>query len=194
MGNGDEHHRKSLELAQACAAGDPLARVTFERDHLAAVADHLTAIDRSPSFVERVRAALAAELLGAGRIKEYTGKVPLSAWVRVAALRTALALRRGQSDGAPTQTATDEREVQRETGEQAVEQALREISTRERMVLRLTLAEGMDAARVGAIYGVPAATVVGWVEEARRRIRERTPSAVNEAAAGTLLVRLLRED
>jgi RNA polymerase sigma-70 factor, ECF subfamily len=195
MSNAGEPHREDLELARACAAGVASAREAFERDHLAAVAEHAAVIDRSPEFALRVRTALAAELFEAGRIREYTGDAPLSAWIRVAALRRALALRPAPSGlSRPTQVGTDEVQLPRDADKTAVAQALQEATTRDRMVLRFMLVERMDPGRVGAIYGVPAATVRHWVTEALERIRDRTAGAIDAVTLNVLLVRLLRGD
>lgn len=191
MSNARETHRDDLELARACAAGVRSAREVFERDHLAAVAEHAALVDRSPEFGLRVRNALSTELFHAGRIQEYTGDAPLAAWIRIAALRTALALQRASSPSASTAVGTDEVLLGRNSDEAAVALALRELPVRDRLLLRLLRVENMDSGAVGAIYGVPAATVTGQVTEIRQRIRNRAPSTAAEVV-DALVLRLLR--
>src|SRR5204863_54439 len=60
----------------------------------------LARIDANPAFVDEIRQRLRTKLFvpEAGetpKIADYTGRGPLGAWVRVAAMRTALNLRRG---------------------------------------------------------------------------------------------------
>jgi RNA polymerase sigma-70 factor (ECF subfamily) len=193
MSNVHEAHREDLELARACAAGERSAREAFERDHLGAVAEHAALVDRSPEFAQRVRTALAAELFRAGRIQEYTGDAPLAAWIRIAALRTALALQRAATPSASTAVGTDEVRLTRESDEAAVAVALHDLPVRDRLLLRLLRVENMDSGAVGAIYGVPTSTVTRWVTEIRQRIRNRAPATAAEVV-DALVLRLLRND
>jgi RNA polymerase sigma-70 factor, ECF subfamily len=183
MSNARETHREDLELARA--------RDVFERDHLGAVAQHAALVDRSPEFALRVKTALSTELFHAGRIQEYTGDTPLAAWIRIAALRTALALQRASTPSASTAVGTDEVMPGRDSDESAIALALRELAVRDRLLLRLLQVENMDSGAVAAIYGVPASTVTRWVTEIRQRIRNRAP-ATSAEVVDALVLRLLR--
>ena len=86
-----------LYLACACARGVPSALAELDLHVLAKVPEFLARIQGSSALPDEVRQILRERLLvGAGgeppRIATYSGEGPLAAWVRVAAVRTALNL------------------------------------------------------------------------------------------------------
>src|SRR5579884_1384958 len=89
-------HLADLYLATACAAGNAAALAAFERTHLSQVAAFVARTDSDPAFAEEVRQRLREKLLVGQppRISEYAGQGPLGGWVRVAAVRMALDLRK----------------------------------------------------------------------------------------------------
>jgi RNA polymerase sigma-70 factor (ECF subfamily) len=98
-GGDDERLRanaRDLYLACACSTGDAAALVEFEQRYLAAVHDVVARIDRSLDFIAEVQQVLRERLLvGPGaKIREYRGSGALAGWVRTAAVRAALNLRR----------------------------------------------------------------------------------------------------
>src|SRR5262249_36728140 len=87
-----------LYLACACKEGHPAALVAFDRVHLARVPEYLARMHAAPDFCDDVRQILSEKLLvasrdAAPRIAEYSGRGSLAAWLRIAAVRTALNLR-----------------------------------------------------------------------------------------------------
>jgi RNA polymerase sigma-70 factor, ECF subfamily len=94
---------EDLYLACACLDGLPRALAAFDACHLATVPRHLTRIDRSPSFADEVCQRLRERLFVADgaeppRMAAYSGRGPLGVWVKVAAVRLALNLRRNQRE------------------------------------------------------------------------------------------------
>jgi RNA polymerase sigma-70 factor (ECF subfamily) len=184
---------EDLYLALACALGVPAAVEAFARTALAEVGAHVARFDRSPAFHDEVRQALAARLLVAAPgatpvIADYAGRAPLSAWVRIAAIRTALNLRRGRAGEV-------ERAAEREIGElagaddlelevirrryrpafeSAISRALAALSVRDRTLLRLRLVDGAEVDRIAAMYSVHRTTVTRWLADSRAALLAET--------------------
>ena len=179
-----------LYLACACARGVPAAVEVFTRTVLGEVEAHVASFDRAPAFADDIRQTVGARLLVAApgmtpKIADFAGSAPLSAWVRVAAIREALNLRRGKAASAE---AASEREVaalaaggadaeteliRRRYGpafESAVVESLAALSTRERTLLRLRLVDGVDVERIAAMYRVHRSTVTRWLGACQARL------------------------
>src|SRR5262249_4079662 len=89
-----------LYLAVGCLANDSEALAVFEREIITPARAAIRSIDASDAFVDeacqRMRAALFVGDGGRPRIADYAGRGPLTAWIGVAAVRTALTMRRTQ--------------------------------------------------------------------------------------------------
>jgi RNA polymerase sigma-70 factor (ECF subfamily) len=184
---------EDLYLAFACALGVAPALDAFARTLLAQVDAHVARFDPSAAFKDEVRQTLAAKLLVAApgatpAIAEYAGRAPLSAWVRIAAIRTALNLRRGKA-GEVERAA--EREVEqlaeaadveldvirrryRPVFEAAIARALAALPMRDRTILRLRLVEGVEVDRIATMYGVHRTTVTRWLADIRAALSDET--------------------
>ncbi|MCL4227840.1 MAG: sigma-70 family RNA polymerase sigma factor [Myxococcales bacterium] len=192
-GAGGRVHADDLYLACACAGGDPAALAAFDRAVLPQISGAVRRIDPSPDFADEVRQAVRARLLvgDAGeppRIAGYAGRGPLVAWVRVAAVRLALALRDRRRREAPVAHAGDDvgdlaaldPELAllkaRYAGEleEALRRAGQALTERERALLRLAFADGLNVDQVGDVYGVHRATAARWIARARERLFELT--------------------
>jgi RNA polymerase sigma-70 factor (ECF subfamily) len=172
-----------LYLACACARGVPSAVEVFARTILGEIDAHVATFDRAPAFADDVRQTLGARLLVAGpgmtpKIADFAGSAPLSAWVRVAAIRVALNLRRGKAASAEL---ANEREaaalaaagtdaetdlIRRRYGpafEGAVAGGLAALSPRERTLLRLRLVDGVEVEQIAAMYRVHRTTITRWL-------------------------------
>jgi RNA polymerase sigma-70 factor, ECF subfamily len=204
-----------LYLACACARGVAPAVEAFARTILREVDAHVARFDRSAAFADEVRQDLAARLLVAApgarpKLDDYAGSAPLSAWVRVAAVRTALNLRRRKAFS--TEVA-DDRAVADHAGsgnvelehirqryrlpfETSIGKALGSLSTRDRTLLRLRMVEGMEVEAIATMYGVHRTTVTRWIgacqdrllSETRRILRDEfgLPIAEIDSLAGLL--------
>jgi RNA polymerase sigma-70 factor, ECF subfamily len=197
-------HAGDLFLAFACAGGERRAVDALE-DRLAEVGPTL-ARQGSAALADEVKQLLRQRLLVADagerpKIAEYSGRGPLVAWLRVAAVRTALDLHRRAnreriSDGADLaglQAAADpEMEViknrYREDFRDAFHAAVADLTSRDRNVLRLHFLDGLSIDEIGVIYRVHRSTVARWIarsrdallEETRRRMREKLQLASGE--------------
>lgn len=198
----DDHeadgHGADLRLAAACARGDPAALRELERRFLGEVPAYVARLDSTPAFAAEVQQRLRVKLLvsegGAPpRIASYTGRGPLGAWLRVAAIRTARDLLRGRrdrpldDDGAiPLGSVRRDPELEymkkhyREDLAEAFAKTLAARSDKERNVLCLYYVEGMSSAAIGKLYGVEGATVRLWIKQYRGALLDEMRRAVGE--------------
>jgi RNA polymerase sigma-70 factor (ECF subfamily) len=208
-----------LALAAACARGDDRAIAIFERTALEPARGSVARIAGSQVAVDEVLQAVRARLLvGDGtnppRISQYGGRGALAAWVRVAAVRTGLDLKRARSSDDPTGeplldavVAPDgDPEIDHLRAKygvplrEAFRAALSDLRARERVVLRLSLVDGLNIDRIGALHGVHRATVARWIARARETLYEGTkrrlrrdlglPESQFESVVGLVLSRL----
>lgn len=195
---------EDLYLAFACALGVAPALDSFARTVLTEVGGHVARFDPSPAFKDDVRQAVAAKLLVAApgetpAIADYAGRAPLSAWVRIAALRTALNLRRGKA-GEVERAAEREVDALADAGdveldhirrryrpafEAAIARALTALPVRDRTLLRLRLVEGVEVERIATMYGVHRTTVTRWLADARAGLSDQTRSILTAELGAT---------
>ena len=150
-------------------------------------------MDTSGAFADDVAQAIREMFLvpvqgGRARIAEYSGRGPLSNWIRVIAVRTALRLRREQRRGG---TFPDwENELQRAKPvdpeldylrlryraayEEAFEGALAALPDRDALLLKLHYLDGLSIDRIGALYGIHRSTVARWRSSIRRSLLAST--------------------
>jgi RNA polymerase sigma-70 factor (ECF subfamily) len=185
-------HLADLFLACACASGDGVAQDLFSRQYLDHVPDYICRVTTDRAQVADVRQAVAEKLLTGGmgkrgaRLATYTGRGPLSAWIRVVAVRTAIDLLAPAGDAqSPTSSIgvalstllSAERNVLMERYRPSLERALREataaLEPRDRTLLRLSLIEAVSTPRLARMYGVNQATVWRWVERARMALLDQ---------------------
>ena len=173
-------------LAAACLAGDARALAALGREFLAPLPRTVAAVDASPGFGTEVAQALRERLLVPPllRLRQYSGAGSLAGWLRVAAKRLAVDLKRregaslrqmGQLETALAKSPRDpEWELVHRRFRQPLEAALRAaldaLEARDRMVLRLYLIRGENIGAIGRMYGVHRATVARWIVAAQRAI------------------------
>lgn len=190
-------HVADLYLACACAAGVPGAVDAFEETHLRALGAAVAgAVSLRADEVDELRQILRVKLLVSEApsapplITAYSGRGPLAAWVRVAAVRQALtrardaqvgarAGRRAVAEGALGGAAVDVelhfiKGRYRREFEEAFAAALADIDDRERALLRMSAVAGLTLEKIGAIYHVDRSTVSRWLADARRGLLDRT--------------------
>ena len=189
----EELHVSDLYLAWACEKGDETALAIFDGEYLPRVRALTRGTD--PAELEqlvRVR-LLIAEPGAAPRIRQYSGRGPLSAWVRMVATRLAIDLARaarpvgplpehGQS-GAVIDPEMDYLKA-RYAGafHAALERALTSLSTKERALLRLCYIDNAPPSAIARMYGVSARTAQRWLLDARQRVLEHTCAELTYSA------------
>ena len=188
---------EDLFLAAACLRGDPAALAHLEAEVLRPVGAYLSSLEGGPDLADEVRQALRVRLLGGtglpAALASYRGESALGGWVRVAALRIALNLRRGErtqataerrsEDPLPARLAPELVHLQaryREPFARALETALAGLTDRDRALLRLYHAESLPLEQIGALYRVHLSTVSRWLTRARQSVADRTLEILRE--------------
>jgi RNA polymerase sigma-70 factor (ECF subfamily) len=210
VGVPDAAAAADLYLACACSRGHGAALEVFSSRYLGSLAAALRRFDPSPAFADDVAQALRETLLvprgsAPPRIADYRGRGTLFAWVRIAATRVALRMRRrersnlaeaGDEAMAPDLPADVAYLKTRYRGdfEAALRAALAALSGRSRTLLRLHHLEGLSIDTIGAHYRVHRATAARWVAAARRELLETTRRCASERLgfSGTEMVSLMR--
>jgi RNA polymerase sigma-70 factor (ECF subfamily) len=178
-----------IYLCCGCACGIPEASHALEREGGAVARAAIAKIDSEPEFIRDVLQDLWNKLLVGpnAKIREYAGRGPVFAWLRVAAARLALdrvrARRNARVDredleGAFAAAAKDcpEFELIRArygaSFQQALRRALANLSLQERNVLRMHVVGHCSIDHIGRAYGVHRATAARWLERTRCKIYE----------------------
>jgi RNA polymerase sigma-70 factor (ECF subfamily) len=186
-------HAEDLYLACACVDGAPGAAEAFRALCRPAIEKFARGVDAAPTFVDEVEQALHAKLLvGAEgqppRLAGYAGRGPLIGWVGIAAQRTALSLRRGETAQARARKhAMEEQRAlaqdaelaylkrrYRTEFESAFSNAVAALTDRERAVMRLHLAANVTLDAIAAMYQVNSSTISRWLQAARERLTADT--------------------
>lgn len=179
-----------LALARACAQGEPEALGRLEREYLPRVRVAVERVDGRAAFVDDALQVLRQRLLvgAAPRIGEYAGTGPLVSWLRAAAVRTALNLKRpgareeqGDDDAlealplsGPTPELALLVERHRPAFKAAFRAALATLEPNERTLLKLQVVDGLSLERIGVVYAVNKSTVSRWLATAHGRLVEET--------------------
>ncbi len=199
-------HAGDLYLACACAAGLPESLAAFDRI-LDGARPFIARVDGSPGFTDEVRQVLRERLLvappgRAPRIADYSGRGELSNWVGVAAQRAAISLRRREKatdeldddllDSGPDLQSTAEIEYlkarHKEDFKAALQEAFKELSDRERLLIKLYYVDGLNLHKLARLQQVNASTISRWLAAARgslldgvqRRLHERLRLSTGE--------------
>ncbi|XXF78241.1 sigma-70 family RNA polymerase sigma factor [Myxococcaceae bacterium GXIMD 01537] len=192
-------HVADLYLACACAHGLPAAHAALEAHVLSKVGAAVARVERSAEGQAEVRQRLRQTLLTpeAGRapkVASYQGQGPLEAWVRVAAVRLALNLRRAEerreraeeaalSEGAVPAGDLEAdylRRQHRADFQEALSEALAALPVRDRTVLRLHVVEGLSLERIGVLYQTHKSTVSRQLARAREEVMARARERLAE--------------
>ena len=211
-------HAPDLYLACACGQGNVPALAAFDRTLLARVPVYIGRLSAPPALVDEVKQTLREKLLvslpGASpKITEYSGVGTLDGWLRIAALRTALNLRRGPDERAAEQQHDEDlvaavpvdrdaelsylkQRYQRDFTD-ALRTAFLGLPREQRHALRLHFAGGQTGEQIATLLKVNRATVVRWLSSARtalfhdmrRLLRDRLRLTPAELDSLTELVR-----
>jgi RNA polymerase sigma-70 factor, ECF subfamily len=166
-------HASDLYLACACAEANPAALAEFDRRFLGWVRDAVARIDRSHDFISEVQQILRERLLVGpnAKIRDYRAGGALSSWIRTAAVRTAINLRRrtkqdagpGRSSEPFEQLFDPEIALLRQRYMQEIDTALRQaiaaLEPKERLLLHFYYIDGLTLAKIAALERVGTSTV-----------------------------------
>jgi RNA polymerase sigma-70 factor (ECF subfamily) len=179
-------HTTDLYLVFACIHGDAEAIRALTHEVEREVARALQHLGHGRAFVEDVSQQLLAKLLVTGKAEAYVGRGPLKAWLRAAALRTALneletlkphdALSRGQPAAAPGANDPELVHLRRRFGpllKAAVEGALRGLEADDRNVLRFYFVDGLTVEQIARIRGRHKSTVSRLITRVRKGLLEQ---------------------
>jgi RNA polymerase sigma-70 factor (ECF subfamily) len=175
-----------LYLCCACAQAQPEALRLFESEGSGVATAAIARIDRSADFVQdTLQEVWDRLLLGAEpKVKLYSGRGPLKAWVRVAATRVALDRQRARkrfaghhielTDCLAAPAGSPEAAMLKSRFGHAFHEALRDavsgLSSQERNVLRMHVTGHCSIDEIGRAYNVHRATAARWLERTRARI------------------------
>lgn len=184
-----------IGLAAAAAAGDRRAQKTLHDDYLSVVDEALAHMHLDSALASDIKQVVLEKLLIAApgeptRLQTYAGQGKLRGLIKVVAVRAGLSeLRKARREVAMPDAGADIFEhapatvdpelafiKQRYRAEfkAAFEDAIEELSERERNLLRLHLLRGVTLDALAEIYGVHRATVVRWLARARERVMTTT--------------------
>ena len=179
-------HGADLYLCCACVVRNPEALLAFDRHCLNVARAAVARTSRDPEFVIEALRELWDKLLFAenAKVAEYCARGPLQAWVRIAAVRTALDRSRterirntrqiGLSDhltveaSGPESTLTKARYAS--TFQEALESAILSLTSQERNLLRMHVLGRCSIDQIGRAYGVHRATAARWLERAKAHV------------------------
>lgn len=194
-----EHCRRVLDVGQAatveggdlflccaCVAGQPAALKAFESANLGVAEAAIRRIGDDDDFVRESLQELWKRLLlgDEAKLRSYSARGPLQAWVRVAATRVALDRRRVDKRHAKREVALPESLVASEVSpearvlkarfgpafQDALRQTIARLSEQERNVLRMHVVGRCSIDEIGVAYGVHRATAARWIERSRTKI------------------------
>ena len=173
-----------LYLACACSDGNPLALAQFDRRFIGCVREAVARIDRSYDFVAEVQQILRERLLVGPRakIRDYRGIGTLASWVRTAAVRTALNLRRTSNQQArqgrslePFEPLLDpevallKRQYAPEI-DRALRRAMARLEPKERLLLHFYYVDGLTLAKIATLERVGTTTVFRRLNAASQKV------------------------
>jgi len=198
-----------LLLAFGCARGDAAAIRILEQQYLLGLGASLPGPHRDDAaeIVQILRERLLVPAGGRpARIEDYTGRGAMQSWLRVAAVRIALNLKRSRRREIPLDE--DRALAERASGDLEIDDLKRRYSTefraafaaalealpvRDRTLLRQHYLDGLTMEAVGALHRVHRITVVRWMDRARVALARETRREltarlrVNEAELSSII-------
>ena len=180
-----EERAEEIYLAASAALGDPAAVAELDRSFLVPASAAVTRVDASEHFIDEVRQELRVSLFTGEkpRLNAYAGLGGLLDWLRVAAVRTALNLKRSGWRMLPAEELTLQRLMPQHEPDlaalrhqylprlqQAMAESLAGLSTSERNVLRLHFIDGLSLDTLATMYGVHRATIARRLAVIRRAV------------------------
>jgi RNA polymerase sigma-70 factor (ECF subfamily) len=179
-------HAGDLYLCCACALGDRDATRLLDTQILPRAAKAIARIESDASFVDEALQILRHKLFVGpdAKISVYSGRGSLTAWLRVTATRVALDGLRAMGAQRAHQVDLQDRMAQpsvnplndlvksryAEAFQEALRSAIRELSVRDRNLLRLRLVGHCGIDQLGQMYRVHRATAARWLKAAHTRV------------------------
>jgi len=203
-------------LCWAAGRGDPEAQRLFETGFISQIPAALRRFNDGPALLDEVAQRMRVKLLVAkspgalAPIADYAFGGSLAGLVRVAAVREALSLRRGDKPLAPPE-ALDELPGELDPALRVLKQkyatefqraffaAANELSSKDRDLLRLSLSVKASIDDIARIYQTHRATAARWLNTARDALAENTRRHLQQQLALqpdelTSLLRLVRTE
>lgn len=216
-------HGDDLFLAVACEAADPRALAHFERAFMTAIPRAIAHVAKDDGARDEVAQRLRQKLFVASdgkppKIADYGARGPLGGWLRVAAVREALNLRRDEARGESTDDdglsfeevdrgapRADDPElalVRARYGHElaaAFKESVAELPEDDRTMLRMHYIDGLDIEAIGRVFAVHRSTASRWLAktraavlaETRKRVRARLRVSSSEVES---VLRLAQSD
>ena len=190
-GDRDHEHAADLYLAAAALNGEPAAVAKLRQSCWPLALKYLRPF-REVSIDDVAQELWNALLFGdpgrSPKLRSYSGKGPLGAFVGITAQRLALMrLRRDGADARLSGRAAAEinalasdpelafiKHQHRDSFQQMLNLALQSLDDRARMVLRMYLIDRLSVERVAKVYGVSQSSVSRWLAKARDTVLAET--------------------
>jgi RNA polymerase sigma-70 factor (ECF subfamily) len=189
-------HAGDLALTYACATRDDRAVRLLDPIVRSAAASAAAKLNPSPAFADEVAQKLLEGLVLSvpPKIASYGGRAPLRVWLRMASLRTALNLRRGQDDDvrarAPLTTSCDVVAPEADAGYlrarykgdfiATLKRVLASLDPADRRLLRSYTLERATLEQLAASHGVGVATIWRRLKAIRARISNDTKASLRD--------------
>jgi RNA polymerase sigma-70 factor (ECF subfamily) len=180
---------RDLYLACACAQRMPEGLRAFSRTFHPIIAAAARGFDPSSAFCDEVEQRLNENLFvdgetQAARIRQYAGEGPLAGFVATSAKRIARRVhegaadprRKGEQDLVDQFSDSHDNEITllkrhyKEIFNKALTEALRQLSKRDRLVLRMNLVSKVSTTKIASMYHVSQPTVSRWIQRAAQKI------------------------
>jgi RNA polymerase sigma-70 factor (ECF subfamily) len=175
----------SLYLCCACVQGSDAACAAFQRTYQAIIRNAIARVFPDRPWVDEVAARFLGQLLVGKepRLTRYSGRGDLGAWLKVVATRAAIDARRTspERDEEPLPSSVEaamslspESLVFCRTHAtdilDSLARATSALDKKQRNLLRLNFADGLNIDEIGALYGVHRATIARWIQQAREGV------------------------
>jgi RNA polymerase sigma-70 factor len=187
-------HEDDLRVCFDALRGDANALEALQGVHFVGVEPHLRKLGLDVGEVDDVKQRILQSLLVATedlppRLAQYDGRGPLRAWLRVSAVREGLKVLRKKKREVPLGDAADMLEdkvspsdpeltymksMYREVFRGAFRDAVLNLDTRQRTLLRQSLIDGLSIDDLARLYGAHRATTARWIASARETVVAET--------------------
>ncbi len=186
----DSLHAGALWIAYGCVVTDRAAIAAFEATYGGEIGAALArSFERGLSEDAELRLRDRLFLVGddeVPRLASYSGRGDLRAWLRAAAVRTAIDLMRARKTVAIDPEALDDaggaldpllgalKQRYRDEFRAAFAEAAAQLTDRERTLLRYRFLDDLSIDEIGTLYRVHRATVARWIAATREALFEGT--------------------